>query len=92
MLKISDDTTWKALTFAAATGATLLTHTLLKKAWVAAVGTKPPTNPAASETPWKDALLWTAASSLAGGIAKLAAKRQAGAFKSGDVPVLGVDA
>ena len=91
-MKISDDTTWKVLTFLAATGATFATHTLLKKAWFASTGTKPPTNPAARETQWTEALIWTAASSLAGGIAKLIAKRQAGAFKSGDVPVLGVEA
>lgn len=89
MPRISDDTTWKALTFVAATGASLLTHSLLKRTWVAVRGTKPPTNPAARETAWSDALLWTAASSLAGGIAKLAAKRHAGAYKAGDVPVLG---
>lgn len=90
-MRISDETTWKALTFAAATAAALTTHTLLKKGWHAATGTKPPTNPAARETAWTEALIWTAASSLAGGIAKLVAKRQAGAFKAGDVPVLGVD-
>ena len=91
-MRISDNTTWKALTFVAATGAALGTHTLLKKGWLAATGKKPPTNPAARQTAWTEALIWTAASSLAGGIAKLVAKRQAGALKAGDVPVLGVDA
>ena len=90
MLRISDDATWKALTFAAATGVTLATHTLLKRAWKAATGTKPPTNPAAAETAWTEALIWTAAASLTGGLAKLAAKRGAGALKRGSVPVLGV--
>ncbi|OZC03755.1 DUF4235 domain-containing protein [Rubricoccus marinus] len=88
-MKISDDTTWKALTFVAATGAALTTHWALKNGWQAITGKKPPTNPAARETAWTEALIWTAASSLAGGLAKLVAKRHAGAFKEGDVPVLG---
>ena len=88
-MKISDETTWKALTFVAATGTALLTHSVLKQGWFYATGRKPPTNPAASETAWSEALLWTAASSLAAGITKLIAKRQAGRFKQGDVPVLG---
>ena len=89
-MKISDDTTWKALTFVAATGAAFTTHWALKNVWHAATGKKPPTNPAARETAWTEALIWTAASSLAGGIAKLVAKRHAGAIKAGDVPALGV--
>ena len=90
-MKISDETTWKALTFAAATGAALVTHWALKNGWHAATGKTPPTNPAARQTAWTEALVWTAASSLAGGIARLVAKRQAGALKRGDVPVLGVE-
>lgn len=91
-MRISDETTWKALTFVAATGASFATHSLLKKAWFSTTGKKPPTNPAARETQWTEALIWTAASSLSGGIAKLLAKRHAGALKAGDVPVLGIDA
>lgn len=90
-MPFSDDTAWKVATFAAATGAALATNWALKRAWASATGTKPPTNPAARETAWTDALIWTAASSLAGGIAKLAAKRKAGEMKSGNVPVLGID-
>ena len=89
-MTLSDDLTWKALTFVAATGATLATHWALKNAWAASTGKKPPTNPAARQTAWSEALIWTAASSLAGGLAKLVAKKQAGEWKAGDVPVLGV--
>ena len=89
-MKISDEATWKLVTFAAATAAAFATQWALKNAWHASTGEKPPTNPAAKETAWSEALIWTAASSLAGGLAKLIAKRHAGALKSGNVPVLGV--
>lgn len=90
MRRISDETTWKVLTFAAAAVASIATSTLLKRGWHAATGKKPPVNPAARETAWSEALLWTAASSLVAGTAKLVAKRQAGRLKRGDVPVLGL--
>ena len=91
MRKTSDATTWKILTFVGASGAVLATNWLLKNLWHASTGKKPPTNPAAKETAWSEALMWTAASSLAAGLAKLVAKRQAAQFKRGSIPALGVN-
>ena len=89
-MKISDETTWKAVGFAAAAGAAALTRYALKHGWHAATGKKPPTNPATAETAWAEALSWTAASSLVAGLARLVALRQAGRLKRGGVPVLGL--
>ena len=89
-MKISDETTWKALTFVAAGGAALLTRAALKRGWLLTTGKEPPANPAASDTAWSEALAWTAASSLIAGIARLIAKRQAGHLKRGRIPILGL--
>lgn len=88
MHKISDETTWKAVGFAAAAGAAVLTRSLLKHGWHAATGKQPPSNPASAETAWSEALTWTVASSLVVGIARLVARRHAGRLKEGRVPTL----
>ena len=87
-MKISDETAWKALTFAAAAGAAVLTRFVLKHGWHTATGEAPPENPASADTAWSEALTWTVASSLVVGIARLVAKRQAGRLKRGHVPAL----
>jgi hypothetical protein len=87
-VKISDDTAWTLLMSAGAFGASFATKALLQKSWRGLTGKKPPTNPAAAETAWSEALVWTAATSLAAGLARLIAKRQAARFKAGDVPTL----
>ena len=83
MKKISDETTWKAVGFAAAAGAALVARFLLKHSWHAATGKKPPTNPASPETAWTEAVSWTVASSLVAGLARLVAVRQASRLKWG---------
>ena len=73
---------------AGAFGASFLTKSMLQKSWRGLTGKKPPTNPAALETAWSEALVWTAATSLAAGMAQLIAKRQAAKLKAGNVPTL----
>ncbi|MDX1420833.1 MAG: DUF4235 domain-containing protein [Rubricoccaceae bacterium] len=87
-MKISDETTWKAVTFAAAAGAAFATRFVLKHGWRTATGKEPPANPASADTAWSEALTWTVASSLVVGVARLVAKRQAGLLKRGEVPAL----
>ena len=87
-MKFSDETAWKALTFAAAAGAAALTRYALKHGWHTATGKEPPANPASVDTAWSEALTWTVASSLVVGLARLVAKRQAGKLKHGHVPAL----
>ncbi len=47
--------------------------------WKAAKKTDPPTNPAARDTQWGEALIWTIATSIGVGIARLIATRGAAA-------------
>ena len=87
-MKISDDTTWKLFMAVGAFGASFATKSLLQKSWRGLTGKKPPTNPAALETAWGEAIVWTAATSLAAGLAQLLAKRQAAKLKAGSIPTL----
>lgn len=68
-------TAWKI----AATGAGVIAGVLARKAiiagWKAAKHTDPPTNPAARETQWTEALLWTMATGIGVGVARLVATR-----------------
>lgn len=77
MGQTAEKTAWKI----AATGSGILAGVLTRKvivaSWKAAKGTNPPTNPAARETQWSEALIWTIATSIGVGIARLVATRGA---------------
>lgn len=77
MGQTAENTTWKI----AATGAGVVAGVFARKAimagWVKTKGTNPPTNPAARETQWSEALIWTVATSIGVGIARLVAQRGA---------------
>jgi len=47
--------------------------------WRAVTGVEPPAHPESPATPWRDALIWTAASSLTFGIGRLLTQRLAAA-------------
>ncbi len=47
--------------------------------WKSLRGTDPPTNPAAPDTTWSEALLWSAVSGVAFGVARMIAARGAAA-------------
>ena len=64
-----------ALTWAGSLLGAVVARKLLERVWVAVTGEDPPTNPAAGDTRWRDALLWGAALGIAGGVAKTVARR-----------------
>jgi len=80
------DTRWLVISGAAAMAASFLTKTVLAKGWNEATGDDPPENPAASSVSWGQALAWTAAASLAAGLAQLVARRGVAKALGGPVP------
>ncbi len=79
MGQTAEKTAWKI----AATGAGIIAGVAARKvivaSWKAAKKTDPPTNPAARDTQWGEALIWTIATSIGVGIARLIATRGAAA-------------
>lgn len=79
MGQTAEKTAWKF----AATGAAIVSGIVARKviisAWTKAKKTNPPTNPAARDTQWGEALAWTVATSIGVGIARLVATRGAAA-------------
>lgn len=71
----SERIAWAAL----ATGAAYLAGWAIEKAtrqgWQSVTGEDPPEHPESAETDWKDALLWTATTSLALGLGQLLTRR-----------------
>lgn len=53
---------------------------LLNTSWKTVAKKSPPLNPAAADTSWKEAILWTIVSSAAIGVAQLLARRGADAL------------
>jgi hypothetical protein len=53
---------------------------LLNTSWKSFAKKDPPLNPAAAETSWKEAIMWTIVSSAAIGLAQLVARRGADAL------------
>jgi hypothetical protein len=68
---------------AVATGAAWLAGWAIEKAartgWRSMTGDEPPDDPESPETDWRDALLWTATTSVALGVGRLISKRLAAA-------------
>lgn len=83
---LSDRHRWILVSGLAAAGTAFATKSLLKHGWHAATGEDPPLNPAASETAWTEAVVWTVAASVVAGLSRLAARRAATAFLDGSVP------
>lgn len=73
----AEKTAWKVAATGSGILAGVLTRKLIVAGWTAAKGTNPPTNPAARETQWSEALIWTLATSIGVGIARLVATRGA---------------
>ena len=83
---LSQRTRWLLTTGLAATAASFLTRSALKKGWNTATGEDPPLNPDSSETAWTEALVWTVAASVVAGVSRLTARRTAAHFLDGPVP------
>lgn len=77
MGQTAEKTAWKVAATGSGILAGVLTRKLIVAGWKAAKGTNPPTNPAARETQWSEALIWTIATSIGVGIARLVATRGA---------------
>lgn len=73
----AEKTAWKFAATAAGVVAGVVARKSLMKAWTVAKKTDPPTNPAARDTAWGEALAWTLATSIGVGVARLIATRGA---------------
>ncbi len=82
---LSDRTRWILASGLAATAASFVTRSALRKGWNTATGDDPPLNPDSSETAWTEALVWTVAASVVAGVSRLA-RRTAAHFLDGTVP------
>ena len=81
---------FQALTYAAATGASMLATRGANQGWKLARREHPPLNPAARKTSWKSALTYAAVSGVVGALAGVAARRAtAGAWRAkvGHLPI-----
>jgi hypothetical protein len=88
---------WKIVGMVTGLGVGLATRKLMIVSWERVRGESPPSNPAAPQTNWVEALTWAVASGIALAIARLVAERGAaeawkattGAYPPGleDVPV-----
>jgi hypothetical protein len=89
MGQTAQKTAWKVAATGAGVLAGVITRKVIVAGWKAAKGTNPPTNPAARETQWSEALIWTVATSIGVGIARLVATRGAAAgweMATGELP------
>lgn len=71
----SKDSTYALLAAGSAVLAARITLSALTKSWKAIKKTDPPENPAALDTSWKEALLWSAATGMIVGVVRMLAKR-----------------
>lgn len=72
---------WRILSTGAAVLAATLAHKLVTKGWELATGRRAPGDPTdPSETSWKEALIFAAATGLAISVARVAATRKAAEY------------
>lgn len=74
-MHLSEDAKWALFTAGAAAAAAWAMRNGLRMGWRALRGEDPPDNPAAFDVDWRDAVVWTAASATAAGVARLMARR-----------------
>ena len=77
MISFSKKTLWKVFGTAATFAVGHLVRDATRAGWRAAKNEDPPLNPASPKTTWRDALMWTAFSSLLVGLGRLFARRGA---------------
>lgn len=70
------------LTTGAVIGAGVGARKLTEKLWKRATGGEPPKDPTDSDTKWSEAIAWTLVVAVAVGLARLVARRLAGAAAS----------
>lgn len=74
-----EETTWKVLGTGGAILAGMMARKILVAAWTKARKADPPSNPAAPDTSWGEALAWAIASGIVVAIGRLLAERGAAA-------------
>ncbi len=79
MGQTAEKTAWKVAATVVAIVAGIAARKALVAGYVKARNGNPPTNPAARDTEWREALAWTVATSIGVGIARLIAQRGAAA-------------
>jgi hypothetical protein len=83
------DHLWKAAVSVAAIGAGIAARNAATSVWERSTGAEPPANPADPATDWGEAIVWTVATGVLVGLARLFARRGAAAAWSaidGDLP------
>lgn len=70
-------TGWAVVAGGSAAIAAVATHRAMKAAWRLIRGDDPPMNPAAHDTEWSEAVIWTATMGMAAGLSALLARRAA---------------
>lgn len=77
---LSKDNQYKILTAGAALLAGVVVKAALTATWRKATKSEPPQNPDSPDVAWREAIVWTVASSVAVGIAGLVARRATAAL------------
>lgn len=77
MLTISRTKQYQAFNKLSTIAMAVVTRNLLKKGWKSITKNDPPENPSDPSIPWKEALIWGAATGLSVGITKVLTRRLA---------------
>ena len=75
MHKLSEEQTWMLASAGSAAVAALVTRVAARQGWKAATGSRPPRNPAAAGTTWKQAMLWAVTTGMVVGVARVLTER-----------------
>jgi hypothetical protein len=70
---------WKGVAFASGTIAAVAVRRAAAAVWRTSRHEDPPTEPAARDVPWRDALIWSASVAVGAAVARVVAQRTAAA-------------
>lgn len=77
MKTLNDEKLWQAVSSTSAIAAGVLARKSLQAGWEKAKKEEPPLNPESRDVSWKDAIIWTIATGVTVGLARLIARRLA---------------
>lgn len=75
ILNISRNKQYQAFNKLSTIAMAVVTRNLIKKGWKSITKNDPPENPSDPSVPWREALIWGAATGLSVGISKVAMRR-----------------